>query len=112
MIRALPAPQRMPRAERLRLQRERAARLERSKRGVAARIFRTLREQSEALRERRARIDDCPELRALIRIARASAQRRVEFGGCVFTVRRKFLFDTIHTASGRHLVSIGGAIFR
>ena len=99
----------MPCAERLRLQREREARARRSN---AQRLHRALREQSEALRERRARIDDCPELRALIRIARASAQRRVEFGGCVFTIRRKFLFDTIHAASGRHLVSIGGAIFR
>ena len=70
------------RSERLRLQREREAS---AKRSNAQRLHRVLREQSEALREGRTRLEDCPELHALIRLARASAQRRVEFCGCVFS---------------------------
>lgn len=96
------------RSERLRLQREREAS---AKRSNAQRLHRVLREQSDALRESRARLEDCPELRALIRVARASAQRRVEFCGCVFSVRRKTLFSAIYTGNGRHLASFPGEIF-
>ena len=110
MSRALPPAPHNSRAERLRLQREREAAL--AKRRNARRLHRALREQSEALRERRARIDDCPEIRDLLRIAKESAQRRVEFGGSVFSVRRKAVFSEIYTANGRHLVSFGGEIFR
>ena len=91
----------MPRAERLRLQRERAARLERSKRGAAARILRTLREQSEALRERRAGIDECPDLRALIAAARAQGRGRFLFRGCWFSVRPGWLASSIYGPGGR-----------
>jgi hypothetical protein len=109
MARALPTPPRMQRAELERLQRERDAL--RLKLGNAQRLHRVLREQSEALRERRARIEDCPELRTLIRVARASARRRFEFGGCVFAVRRGAVFSAIYTAKGRHLASFPGSIF-
>ena len=96
------------RSERLRLQPEREAS---AKRSNAQRLHRVLREQSEALREGRTRIENCPELHALIRLARASAQRRVEFRGCIFSVRRKALFSGVYTADGRHLASFPGEIF-
>lgn len=110
MRRALPTPPRMQRAERMRLQRERDAL--RLKLGNAQRLHRVLREQSAALRECRVRIDECPELRALIHAARAATQPRFEFRGCNFMVRQGLVFAAICTAKGRHLVSMGGAIFR
>ena len=108
MARALPKPPRMPRAERMRLQRERQAS---AKRREVQRLHRVLREQSELLRECRARIANCIELRELVRAARASAQRSVKFGGAVFSVRRNAVFSEVYTATGRHLASFPGDIF-
>ncbi len=106
--RALPPAPHNSRTERLRLQREREAL---AKRRNARRLHRILREQSEALRDGRARLEDCPDLHELVRVSKASAQRRVTFAGCTFIVHHGAVFSKVCTVNGRHLASFGGAIF-
>ncbi|MDY0328911.1 MAG: hypothetical protein RBR52_00260 [Thiomonas sp.] len=101
----------MPRAERQRLRRERAERLERLRRRAPKRLLRTIFQQRAALLENRARIEDLPELRALIRAARDSNQTSIEFSGLTFSVRRKTIFSAINTPGGRHIASFAGGIF-
>lgn len=111
MSRALPPPPSMPREERLRLQRERAARLERLRRRAPKRLLRTLFAQRAALLENRARIEDLHELRALIHAARNSTQPTVEFSGLSFSVRCRAVFSSLSTPGGRHIASFAGEIF-
>lgn len=99
MSRALPPPPRMPRAERARLQRERAAS---AHRGHAQRLHRLLRDQaSYILPSPNQRISECPDLRALIATARAQGRGRFLFRGCWFSVRPGGLASSIYGPSGR-----------
>ena len=98
----------MPRAERLRLRRERDERL---RKRAPELLLRTLFRQRDELLRRSARIGDLPELRALVRAARRATQPRFEFGGCQFIVRRRLVFSTLHATNGRHLVSFEGVVF-
>lgn len=91
----------MPRAERLRLQRERAAS---AKRGHAQRVHRTLREQADYIAPHPdLRIANCPDLQALIAAARLQGRGRFQFRGCWFSVRPGWLASSIYGPSG-HLV--------
>lgn len=107
--RALPPPPRMPRAQRLALQRERAARLQRKQ---ADQLLKRLWEQRAALLDPAARNQPMPELRGLICAARAATHQRFDYGGRSFIVRRGLVFSAVLTVSGRHIVSFGGEIFR
>lgn len=97
--RALSPPPRMSRAERVRLQRDRAAS---AHRGHAQRLHRALRDQaSYILPNPNRRIAECPELRALIAAARAQGRGRFQFRGCWFSVRPGWLASSVYGPSGR-----------
>ena len=89
----------MSRAERKRLERERAASAHRSH---AQRLHRTLREQCAYIQPHPdVRIADCPELRDLIATGRAKVRGRFQFRGLWFSVRPGGLASSIHGPSGR-----------
>jgi hypothetical protein len=89
----------MLRAERLRLQSERAASVHRSH---AQRLHRTLRDQADTITPHQyPHIAKCPDLRALIAAARAQGRGRFQFRGCRFSVRPGCLASSVYGPSGR-----------
>lgn len=107
--RALPPQTSMPRAERLRLKRERAARAQRAearaRRAEARQILQTLRTQADYLVIDPGGLANCPETRDLIAAARANGLGRFEFGGLRFTAQPGSWAIGIYGPGRRHLVS-------
>ncbi|WP_449370770.1 hypothetical protein [Thiomonas sp.] len=101
----------MPREDRLRLRRERVARLARHSNRTPARLLRLLREQRDDLAANRLPLARCPDLRDLVRAARAASGLRVEFSGRTFSVRRGLVFSGVYTRNGELLAYFPGEIF-